>query len=391
MFRTQRRFVAVLTAVVVFGILAFGSSVGTPRESPVRAQTGASVDLSNLTRQGLVLPMGTASAADGLQVGHPAVLVHSSGYQMWYFEVSTSYYCQIAYATSVDGMSWTKQGAVLWPTFPDEGHNTAYPSVVLVHGTYWMFYDGTPNIDASDYRIFAATSPDGLNWTKFGVVLDLGPTGGPDGVSLLYPHALYVNGVFDLWYTGLSSLSPPGNGAMMFAQSTNGLNWTKLGVVLTNGTAGSLDSYNAVAGSVAPAGSGFVMVYDGESAYLTSNLLYAVSADGVHWTKEGLALARDPPAETYLAQPDVIVSATGDWSVYYVVRNYTSDLQIYLATGSAATSHGTAPSPSASPLLAQIVGVVSPVGFVAMVTGLGAFAGAGLGYLREHLRPRRPL
>lgn len=387
--RRERWAVPVLTVMIAFGIVGFCSSGVTPRAPPVHSQTSASVDFSNLTRQGLVIPMGPASAADGLQVGHPAVLVHSSGYQMWYFEVSTSYYCQIAYATSVDGRSWTKYGAVLWPTYPDEGHNTAYPSVVLVNGTYWMFYDGTPNIDASDYRIFAATSPNGVNWTKFGVVLDLGPAGGPDGVSLLYPHALYVNGVFDLWYTGLSSLTPPGNGAMMFAQSTNGLNWTKRGVVLTNGTAGSLDSYNAVAGSVARVGSGFVMVYDGESAYLTSNLLYAVSADGVHWTKEGLALARDPPAETYLAQPDVIVSATGGWSVYYVVRDYSSDLQIYLATSPAATSYGPAPSSSLPPLLAQIVGVVSPVGFVAMVTGLGAFTGAGLGYLRERLRHRR--
>ncbi len=367
--------------------------------SATSAAPSDSFGLPNLTRRGLVLPMGNSSAPDGLQVGHPAVLADGSIYRMWYFEVATSWYCQVAYATSVDGKVWTKLGAVLWPTLPDEGHNTAYPSVVRVNGTYWMFYDGTPNIDASDYRIFAATSPDGVNWTKLGVVLDLGPPGSPDGISLLYPHVLFVNGTFDLWYTGLSSLTPPGNGAIMLAQSTNGLNWTKQGIVLSNGTAGSLDSYNAVAGSVAVLGSTYVMVYDGETGYLTSNLLYALSGDAVHWTKMGLALPRDPPRESYLAQPDLVVLPDGTWNLYYVVRNYTSDLQIYLAAGTPGAA-SSSPSPSPAPgkasapssgSLAFLTSWAPPAVAVPVLAGLGALGGAGFFILLRRKRPRLPV
>ncbi len=381
---------AAILVILFAGLSVFAfSTTYTPLRMPPRAlTTAASVELPNLTRQGLVLPMGLAPAPDSLQVGHPSVLSDGGTYQMWYFEVDASYYCQIAYATSLDGRLWTKHGAVLWPTVPQEGHNTAYPSVVRVGGMYWMFYDGTPTIDGSDYQIFAATSPDGANWTKLGIVLGLGPAGSPDSVSLLYPHALVVSGTFYLWYTGLTSLTPPGNGAIMLAKSTNGLNWTKQGVVLTNGTAGSLDSYNAVAGSVALDGSTFVMVYDGETAYLTSNLLYAVSDDGVHWTKRGLALARDPPAETYLAQPDLVVLRDGQWNVYYVVRNDTSDLQIYLATGVLTTPPGTVPANPTPSVVATILAFVPPPLFLALATALGAVAGGGLGYVHERLRHR---
>lgn len=384
----ERCGVAVLILLLGLGLLVTPSgSSGAPVPSFSSAASGT-VNLPNLTRQGLVLPMGNGSAPDGLQVGHPSVLVGEGGYEMWYFEVATSWYCQIAYATSSDGRTWTKHGVVLWPTVPEEGHNTAYPSVVRVNGTYWMFYDGTPQIDGSDYQIFAATSPDGLQWTKLGVVLGLGPPGSPDAVSLVYPHVLYVHDTFYLWYTGLSSTSPPDNGAIMLAESANGTDWTKLGVVLSHGEAGSLDGYNAVAGSVAFDGSAFVMVYDGESAYFTSHLLYAVSADGVHWTKAGLALDRDPPQETYLAQPDLVLLPGGRWDVYYAVRNGTSDLQIYLATGASAPSPRTGPGDPLVAFRSGVVDLVPPLALVAVITALGAVAGGGLGYLHERLRRR---
>ena len=381
--------IAALILFVGLGLLAVPAAISAPPSFPFTPASSSPVELPNLTRQGLVLPMGNASGPDGLQVGNPSVLVDHGVYQMWYFEVATSYYCQVGYATSVDGRNWTKHGAVLWPTFPDEGHDTAYPSVVRVNGTYWMFYDGTPQIDGSEYRIFAATSLDGVNWTKQGVVLDLGPPGSPDAVSLVYPHALYVHDTFYLWYTGLSSMSPPDNGAIMLAESANGLNWTKQGVVLAQGAAGSLDGYNAVAGSVALDGSTFVMVYDGESAYFTSHLLYAVSADGVHWTKEGVALDREPPQETYLAQPDLVVVPGGSWDLYYVVRNDTSDLQIYLATGSVAPPRGEAPGNASPSLVSAFAELIPAPALVAMAAVFGAGMGGGLAYLNERLRRGR--
>ena len=264
----------------------------------------------------------------------------------------------------------------------------AYPSVLLTNGTYWMWYNG---FDGSAYRVFAATSPDGAHWTKHGVVLDVGGSGSGDSASLAYPFVLDVNGTFYMWYTGLTSFSPPDNVAILLATSTDGLNWSERGVALTHGPQGSLDSYNVMSPSVAWDGSQFVMAYAGESAHLTSRILYAVSVDGVHWRKAGPALESDPPSEDYLAQPDLLVGPDGAWSVYYVVRNGTSDLQIYLATGRVPSGpppdNGGTGGSSAS--LAPRFGGLAPLAIVTSMTGAGAVTGAAIGALVLRPRPRR--
>ncbi len=362
--------------------LSSPAGLGTPG-----LRAASSLTLPVLLRQGLVLPMGDANAADGLQVAYPSVLVDQGVYKMWYFEVDTSYYAQIAYATSADGHTWTKHGAVLGPTYMSEGHDVAYPSVVQVGGTYWMWYNG---FDGATYRIFAATSSDGTSWTKAGVVLDVGPMGSQDATSVVYPFVLNVNGTLHMWYTGLTSFSPPDNAAIMLATSTNGLNWTREGVVVSPGGGGSLDSYNAFAGSVARNGSTFVMVYTGESAYGTSRLLYAVSTDGIQWVKSGVALANDPPRENYLAQPDLVIRSDGSWLLYYVVRNDTSDLQIYLATGPTSSSSPPPPDQGSSGFPVAFLRSLPPALAVALVTGLGAGIGAGVQVALNRVRSRRP-
>lgn len=342
--------------------------------------------LPDLTRQGLVLPMGTGNAADAWQVGYPSVLVDHGVYKMWYFEVQPSpWYAQIAYATSVDGVAWTKHGAVLSPTLPQEFNDVAYPTVALVNGMYWMWYDGW---DSVTYRIFAATSPDGITWTKHGVVLDVGPAGSQDSASLGYPFVLFDHGVFDMWYTGLTSFSPPDNAAIMFATSTDGLNWTKAGVVLTPGAAGSVDSYNVQTSGVVRVGSTFVMIYTGIDGNLTSRMLWALSSDGLTWTKSGIALSPDPPAERGIGSGDPIVLADGTWMVYYGVRNNTSDIQIYLASSSG-EGHGTSGG-SFLAVAAALTDWAPPLVVLATFTGLGAAAGAGTGWTVDRIRSRPP-
>lgn len=407
--------------VLVAGLSLFVfSSTYVPLRSPTAPSLRtSSLALPNLTRQGLVLPMGTGNAPDALQVGYPSVLVDRGVYKMWYFEVQPSpWYAQIAYATSLDGRNWTKHGAVLSPSYAQESFDVAYPTVALVNGTYWMWYNGYDG--SSVYRIFAATSADGVNWTKHGVVLDVGPAGSQDSASVAYPFVLFDNGTFRMWYTGLSSFSPPGNAAIMYATSANGLNWTKEGTVLTVGSAGSIDAYNVFTSGVVRDGSRLVMTYMGQDANGTSHILWAVSSDGVGWTRAGVALLPDPPAENGIGQADPLILADGTWMVYYAVRNYSSDIQIYLATSGNSTSSGnttsppsTSPSPPSPPpesippsspssaapgsggLLSPALGsfyafaaAVSPAVAVGLVTLAGAAVGAGLGafVLRKRTR-----
>lgn len=348
---------AVAIVLLALGMAASASSL--PAASIPLKPRVATVALPTLTRQGLVLPMGDPMGEDGEQVGYPSVLAENGTYKMWYFEVQASpWTARIAYASSPDGRNWTKHGAVLVPTLPNEFNDVAYPTVLHVNGTYWMWYNGW---DGLTYRIFAATSPDGINWTKQGVVLDVGPAGSPDSASLAYPFALYENGTFYLWYTGLTSFTPGRNAAIMLATSTNGLNWTKWGVVLTEGPVGSIDGFNVFTSGVVRFGSTFVMTYMGQYNTSSGRVLWATSFDGMHWTKTGIALSPDPPQEDSVGQADPIIGPDGIWRIYYAVRNYTTDIQIYLATGSlqsvsppppgggGSSGNGTAPGPTPLP------------------------------------------
>ncbi len=403
--RTSSRLGILGVVIVLLGLGMVVSASGLPGASTGVGPRNGAIALPTLMRQGLVLPMGDPAGEDGLQVAYPSVLFENGTYRMWYFEVQASpWYARIAYASSPDGRNWTTHGAVLSPTLPDESFDVAYPTVVKVGATYWMWYDG---YDGSVYRIFAATSPDGMNWTKQGVVLDLGPAGSQDSASLGYPFALYANGTFYLWYTGLTSFTPPENAAIMLAISTNGLNWTKLGVVLRGGPLGSADGYNVFTAGVVRYGSTFVMAYMGQYNTSYGRVFWATSPDGVQWTKVGVALVPDPPREDSVGGADPMIGPDGVWRVYYGVRNDTTDIQIYLATGSlesappppgsgGSSGNGTAPGPTGpatgagwAAAAAELLGPWTPLVTLLLAEAFGASVAIGVASLGYRWRPRR--
>jgi predicted GH43/DUF377 family glycosyl hydrolase len=203
-----------------------------------------------------------------------------------------------------------------------------------------MWYNG---YDGQTYRIIAATSSNGLNWSKLGVVLDVGPPGSTDAYSVVYPDVLFASGTYVMWYTGLSGPTGPIS-AIMRAVSTNGLNWTKQGVVLGRGVPGSPDSQSAWAPDVSRVGSTYEMMYSGTSDDGTPRLLYAESSDGIAWQKTGIALESLAPIERLISSPSFVVEADGSWSVWYAVRAGTSDIQIYAAVSSIRPPTGAAPA-----------------------------------------------
>ena len=118
-----------------------------------------------------VLEPGTAAWEAG-GAGWCAIIPVQGGYKMWYTGVNaggTS--SQIGYATSADGISWQKDtmNPVLPSgTFPqwDDGHVIG-PSVLHIDGpsAYYMWYAGFRS--SGERRIGLATSPDGIQWTKY--------------------------------------------------------------------------------------------------------------------------------------------------------------------------------------------------------------------------------
>lgn len=169
------------------------------------------------------------------------VLKESGLYKMWYsgWNMDTEYLSngksnkinfRIGYAVSSDGIRWTKVrgnagcGSVLGLGEPGskDAKGVAQPFVMRLNGVYHMWYEG---YDGTTWRIFHATSADGINWSRQGVAIDVGPPGSLDELGARNPVVIYRKGVLELWYQGRSR--SPAYYHILRATSTDGITWVK--------------------------------------------------------------------------------------------------------------------------------------------------------------------
>jgi predicted GH43/DUF377 family glycosyl hydrolase len=110
-----------------------------------------------------------ASAPTGWEddVNRPVVIRREDGYHLWYTGQAKGR-SAIGYATSPDGVTWTRNSTlpVLRPTLPWEKVAVMCPDVMWDPGArvYRMWYSGGEQYEPN--AIGYATSPDGLTWTK---------------------------------------------------------------------------------------------------------------------------------------------------------------------------------------------------------------------------------
>jgi len=283
-----------------------------------------------LSRQGLVLGWGAPGEFDSDELGASSVLFDDGRYKMWYFGRSSGI-ARIGFATSPDGRAWTKHGPVLAASLPAEAGNVLlYPEVLKIGEEFRMWYSAW---DGLYLRILEARSPDGVNWTKLGVVLDIGPPGSPEDFYVFDATVVVRNGRYSMWYSATSFADP--RRTLFLATSEDGSNWTKRGQVLPLGPTGALDEDGAFGATVRFLNGRYEMVYSGERD--ASRLMFAESDDGFQWRKMGLALDILLPNEGGLAQPGFLVEADGTWLVYYMARPSAAvfpGFQIFLATKS---------------------------------------------------------
>lgn len=90
------------------------------------------------------------------------------------------------------------------------------PNVVKFNGTYYMFYTGYQTNTATDFKIGYATSPDGITWTKSGSNPILDSVGGaavPDDFDqfvVAEPGAIVFNNQIYLYFTAQGYITTSG-------------------------------------------------------------------------------------------------------------------------------------------------------------------------------------
>jgi hypothetical protein len=193
----------------------------------------------------VVDPTEQAEVFDSIFAIGACVMKEGATYRCWYtgwngeFEhagggVSKEINHRIGYATSADGVAWTKvqgnagAGAVLGLGIPGEpdAKGAGHPHVIKDGGTYRMWYEG---YDGSRWRILRATSSDGVVWNKQGIALGTGNSGAADELGLRNPVVILRGGQYELWYEGRGASSP--NYRVMRATSPDGVTWSKAGEV----------------------------------------------------------------------------------------------------------------------------------------------------------------
>ncbi len=115
----------------------------------------------------------------------------------------------IGYATSTDGINWTVYPAAVLIAGTQNNWDAAAaaePSVLKVGNTYHMWYSALDHWSIENFAVGYATSIDGINWTKSSnnPVLDIGFSDDWDAYWASHPTVIFdsTSNQFKMWYTG---------------------------------------------------------------------------------------------------------------------------------------------------------------------------------------------
>ena len=184
-------------------------------------------------------------------VHNPSVIKEGDTYKMWYSGYDGKN--RVGYATSTDGINWVRSDSPVVDVGPpgswDEDDILA-PTVIKDGSLYKMWYQGHSENGSADYDfnnagIGYATSTDGINWTKYSgnPVLNYGSAGEWDSYGVGGPTVIKdSNGIYHMWYFGSNG---DGHYKIGYATSTDGISWTKHGIVIDNTLSADADrAYN---------------------------------------------------------------------------------------------------------------------------------------------------
>jgi hypothetical protein len=211
---------------------------------------------------------------DSLNIGGPFIIDDGSQLVMYFLGQTLPYYtCAIGRATGPKiepPVSWTKYAGNPILTTSDSGWDSGTPntingnsirfgSVVKIGATYYLYY--SREISPLPGMIGLATSTDGINFVKYAG----NPILTPDMVGEYHcaiPCVINVGGVYYMYYTSSSVNNFWTPNQYRVASSSDGIHFTKLGVILTTSSSGS-DSVGVEQCKVYQASDGYMLVYEG--------------------------------------------------------------------------------------------------------------------------------
>jgi len=244
-----------------------------------------------------------------------AVVFDGSMHHLWYKGRDLSGWNDTGHATSIDGISWTKEPAnpVLTRGAPGEWDDLGIAGVAVIWdgSLFNMWYGGLHN--DSIERACYATSPNGTDWTKVQCNLPGLEPGVPTywDVDSVRPTTVIIEGdTYRMWYDAAYYVGPAmgWHAVVGYAESLDGINWDKRPEWVLGPTV-DWELWTAGFPYVVFEGATYHMWYTGgpeSSSAFDLQIGYAFSIDGIRWTKS----AENPVITT---SPEMNSSSTVRW------------------------------------------------------------------------------
>lgn len=279
----------------------------------------------------------------------PSVVYKNNQYYLWYSSFGNGKWT-ISFATSTDGYSWTKfqNNPVIQPDSTNSficEKGVHDPEVLwnenLGKFQIWYVVNCEPqSTGIARYWIKYGESEDGVNWIiQPSPVLSPNSAWEQEGIS--FPGVIIDNGIYKMWYGARDSF---GAWKIGYATSIDGKNWVKYPQNPVISPSESWEITHIGGSDVIKENGAYTMYYHGAPVWPPTNLIYAVSTDGINWQKPN-----DNPiltinqTETKLSTPDVIKDNQGYKLFYSAIIN--NIFQISLLTDNSILPTPTPKSP----------------------------------------------
>lgn len=240
-----------------------------------------------------VFKPGEAGSWESVSADCFTIVFHENKYWMWYVGTPKGLNCQIGLATSTDGVHWTRhpENPVLrlGPAGSWDCSILICQHIIFdqARNIFEMWYVG--GNEEGIYGIGYATSTDGVHWTKYVGNPIMTVTEPWEGTVIEGQTLLKINNVYKMWYGGLavgSDVSYIG-----YAESADGIHWTKhSGNPIISPAAGDplpWDGYSVDTPDVHYDGTTYDMYYRGwRKRKGVSWIGHATSTDGINWVRD---------------------------------------------------------------------------------------------------------
>lgn len=313
------------------------NSDGTTLLTYYRANSALLFNQSNFSRYGgnPILTVGGGGAFDSVWL-HPWSVVNNGGTLYMYYGGGNVYTPnKVGLATSTDGLSWTKHvgNPIVSTGTSGQWDETAveFFSVIKEGANWYAWYRGN---SGGSFRTGYATSSDGISWTKYGSnpVLSIGGVGTWDHGGVGNIDVIKVGSTYYMYYWGCTTTGDQSTWSIGLATSTDRVTWTKYaGNPVLAGATGQWDD-GVLQGHVAIVGNTWFLFYQGNTPdEAQSHIGLATSPDGINWTR---SIYNPFPHGTGGAWDDfwnegpTIFRWNNQWLLYYMGSHGSAPFQI---------------------------------------------------------------